>query len=101
MKIEKTRFHHIWLSNQAFFIPCHYTKVLVGMQSDTKNSTLSTDEVATTVMTYLDFSSQQSVEVTVYTGASYTCKPFKCYYVGMIYEVCTTKLIDISTGMKT
>ena len=47
------------------------------MQEDTKKATLSTDKLSTRVMTYSDFSSQQSVEVVDNTGAYFAWTPFK------------------------
>ena len=61
---------------------------------------MRTDELANRVMTYLDFYSQQLVEVTRNTGDSYTYKPFKYYFVEIIDESCTTKLTDVSKGTK-
>ena len=88
------------MSYQYLCIPCYYTEGLIDIQIDTKKSTFGTDELATRVITYLDFYSQQSVEVIRDVGASYTCTPLKSDFVEMIDEACTTKITNITRGLK-
>ena len=100
MKIYNMRFHPSWFSCQYLCIPCYYNEGLIDIQTDTKKSTFGTDELATRVMTSLDFYSQQSVQVIRDAGASYTCTSFKSDFVEMIDEACTTKITNITRGLK-
>ena len=65
------------------------------MQEETNKVTLSTDELSTKVMNYLDFSLKKSVGVICYPGASYTFPSFESNFVDITDEACLAKLTGI------
>ena len=100
MNNDNTRFHTRWLSYQAFCITCYSTKGLTYMHAYTKKSTLSTDEISTNVIFYLDFYIQQPLDVIINTCSSYTCTPFKYDFGDMVDEAFPTKITGISKDVK-